>query len=83
MHNFPLKPFSQDYDLVSHTTHAVCVNFIREWRPLQFKVDSERQIFGEIFTWQALFTLRVFARNLLKRKSPRKYYFFFIFRFDT
>ena len=30
--------------LVSHTTHVVCVNFIREWRDLQFNVDSEWQI---------------------------------------
>ena len=30
-------------DLVSHTTYAVCVNFIHKWR------DSERQIFWETF----------------------------------
>ena len=40
---------------VSHTTYIVCVNFIREWRDLQFKVDPERQkLFMAI-----LFTLRV------------------------
>ena len=32
IHNWSLKPFSQDYDLASHTTHIVCVNFIHEWR---------------------------------------------------
>ena len=32
-------------DLASHHTHIVCINFIHEWRHLQFKVDSERQIF--------------------------------------
>ena len=32
-------------DLVSHTTYVVCVNFIHKWRDLQFKVDSEQQIF--------------------------------------
>ena len=31
-------------DLVSHTTYVVCINFIHKWRDLQFKVDSERQI---------------------------------------
>ena len=31
-------------DLVSHTTYVVCVNFIHEWRDLQFKVNSERQL---------------------------------------
>ena len=42
-------PFSQDYGLASHTTHVVSVNFIREWRDLQFNVDSERQIFEKLF----------------------------------
>ena len=51
-------------------THVVCVNFIREWRELQFNVDSEGQIFEKLFQCkfnypQSLFTLRVFARNLL------------------
>ena len=36
-------------DLVSHTTYVVCVNFIHKWRDLQFKVDSEWQIFWETF----------------------------------
>ena len=31
--------------IASHTTHAVCVNFIYEQWDLQFKVDSKRQIF--------------------------------------
>ena len=49
IHNWPLQPSSQDYGLASHTTHVVCVNFIREWRNLQFNVDSERQIFEKLF----------------------------------
>ena len=32
-------------DLVSHTTYDLCVIFIHMRRDLQFKVDSERQIF--------------------------------------
>ena len=52
IHNWPLQPFSQDYGLASHTTQVVCVNFRREWRDLQLKVDSERQIFWETFSWQ-------------------------------
>ena len=36
-------------DLVSHTTYVVCVYFIYKWRELQFQIDSERQIFWEIF----------------------------------
>ena len=49
IHNSPLQSFSQDYGLASHITHVVCVNFIREWRDLQFKFDSERQIFEKLF----------------------------------
>ena len=43
------NPSVRIIDLVSHTTYVLCVNFIHMWRDLQFKVDSERQIFGEIF----------------------------------
>ena len=50
VHNWSLQPFSQDYSLVFHVTHVVCINFISEWRdPSQFNVDSERQIFGKLF----------------------------------
>ena len=57
-------------DLVSHTTYVVCVNFIHKWRDLQFKVDSERQIFEKLFM-AAFFTPRVFARNLLRGNRRR------------
>ena len=43
------NPSVRIIDLVSHTTYVVCVNFIHKWRDLQFKVDSERQIFWETF----------------------------------
>ena len=46
----------------SHHLYVVCVNFIYEWRNLQFKVDSQRQIFWETFHGNLLC---VFARNLL------------------
>ena len=39
------NPSVRIIDLVSHTTYVVCVNFIHKWRDLQFKVDSELQIF--------------------------------------
>ena len=55
--------------------------FIREWRDLQFKVDSERQIFGKLFI-AILFILIVFVRNLLKGNRLRNI-FVFIFRFDV
>ena len=47
--NWSLKPFSQDYwPSFSHHLRC-CINFIYKWRDLQFKVDSERQIFWETF----------------------------------
>ena len=49
----------------SHTTSFVCVNFINKWLDLQFKVDSEQQIFWEIFHGSFYFILRVFATYLL------------------
>ena len=45
IYNWPLKLFSKDYGLASHTTHGVCINFICEWRDLEFNVDSDRKFF--------------------------------------
>ena len=39
------NPSVRIIDLVYHNTYVTCVNFICEWRDLQFKVESERQIF--------------------------------------
>ena len=71
IHNWPLQPFSQDYGLVSHTTHVVCVNFIRELSDLQFNVNSERLIFWEAFSWQIYLLSELLARNLLRRNRRR------------
>ena len=49
IHNWPLQPFIQDYDLACYITYVACINFMHEWRGLQFKVDSERQIFEKVF----------------------------------
>ena len=46
IHKWTLQPFSQDYDIAS--SYVVCVNFIHDWRDLQFKVDSDRQIFEKL-----------------------------------
>ena len=43
----------------------MCLNFIHKWRDLQFKVDSERQIFEKPYM-AILFTLRDFGRHLLR-----------------
>ena len=49
-----------------------------EWRDLPFNADSERHDFLSNFFTAGLFTLRVFARNLL-RGNRREEIFFFIF----
>ena len=46
------NPSVRIIDPVSHTNYVVCVNFIHKWRDLQFKVDSEQQIFLRNFSWQ-------------------------------
>ena len=49
IHNWPLQHFRQNYGLASDTTQVVCVNFIREWRDLEFNVASERQVPKTLF----------------------------------
>ena len=46
------NPSHRISDLVSDTTYVVRANFIHKWRDLQFKVDSEQQIFSRNFSWQ-------------------------------
>ena len=65
--------------LVSHTTYVVCVNFIHKWRDLQFKVDSERQIlFWETFHGNFIYSQSFFQKSA-ERKSPKKYFLYFLF----
>ena len=79
IHNWPLQPFSQNYGLVSHTTHVVCVNFKHKWRDLQFKIDSERQIFEKLLHGSFIYS-QSFCKKSAERKSPKKYFFlYFIF----
>ena len=66
-----IKSVSRDYDLASSTTWIVCVNLIHKWHNLQFKVDSEWQIFLNNFSWQFFFSARVFVRKLI-RKNRRE-----------
>ena len=79
IHNWSLQRFSQDYGLASHTTHAVCVNFIRNWGDdLHFNVDSERQIFQKLFHGRSIHS-QSFCQKSVERKSPKKYFSHFIF----
>ena len=79
IHNCSLQPFSQDYGQASHTTHDVCVNFIRKWRDLQFNIDFERQIFLRNFLMTGFIYFQNFWQKCAERKSPKKYFFIFGF----
>ena len=80
-HNWSLQPFSQNYWLsFSHHLCFVCVNFINKWRHLQFKIDSEQQIFWE--TFQGNFNLlSEILPEIWIRKSPKKYFLYFVLMF--
>ena len=68
-------------DLVSHTTYVVCVDFIRKWQDLQFKVDSEWQIFWETFHG-SFFNLRSeFLPEICWKEIAEE--ILFVFRFDV
>ena len=73
--NWSLQPFSQDYDLAFHTIYVVCVNFIHEWRNPQFKVDRTTDFLTNFFM-TGLFTLRVFAKNLVRGSRRRNIFIF-------
>ena len=62
-------------DLVSHTTYVVCINFIHKLRDLQFKVDSERQIFWETFNGNFIYS-QSFCQKSVEKKLPKKYFRF-------
>ena len=82
IHNYPLQSFkSGDYSsfLVSHTTYVVCVNFIHKWQDLQFKVDSERQIW-ETVPWQ-FYLLSEFLPEICWEEIAEE--ILFVFRFDV
>ena len=44
-----LQAFSQNYDLISHTIHLVCINFLNKWQNPEFKANFGRQTFEKLF----------------------------------
>ena len=54
------NPSVRIIDIVSHSTYVVCINLKDKWRALQFKVDSERQIFSGSFHGNFIYLLSVF-----------------------
>ena len=71
IHNWPLQPFSQDYDLDSHTTCVMCVNFIHEWLDIQFNVDFERQVLEKLFHGNCIYS-QSFCQKSVEKKSQKK-----------
>ena len=59
---------------IHNLTHVVCVNFIHEWRDLQFNIDSERQIFEKHFHGRFIYS-QSFCQKSAVRKSPEKNFF--------
>ena len=65
-----LQIFSQDYDLVSHTTYVVCVHFIHEWPYLQKSAeDVDEEIFSyfSFNVWPGIWTR---ALHLISQHTP-------------
>ena len=77
IHNCHYKLLVRIIDLVSHTTYIVRVNFVHKWRDLQFKVDSERQIFWETFHGN-LIQNQSFCQKSAESKSQKKYFLYFV-----
>ena len=65
------NPLVRIIDLVSHTAYVVCVNFIHKWRGTYSLKSTPNDRFFENLLWQFIFTLRVFARNLLRVNRRR------------
>ena len=47
--SWTLHAYSQEEDVASHTCHVASINFLHEYRDLQFNVDSEEQFFENFF----------------------------------
>ena len=45
--SFTYIPSARIIDLVTYITYVVCVSFLQKWQDLQFKVNSDQQIFWE------------------------------------
>ena len=67
--SWSLQPFSQDYDIASHTTYVVWINFIHERRDYRSKSTPNARFKKKKFI--AIFSFSLRARNLL-RGSCRK-----------
>ena len=72
------NPSIRIIDPVSHITYVMCVNFIHKWRDLQFKVDSERQIW-ETFHGNFIYFSEFLSEICWEEIAEE---ILFVFRFD-
>ena len=68
--------FRQAYGLAPRIAYVVCVYFIHDWRDIQFKITSERQIFRKIFHVNIFY---YFLRTNYWGQSRGKYFLIFLF----
>ena len=65
-------------DLVSHTTYIVCVLILyKSGRTYSLKSTPSDRLFEKLFK-AILFTLQSFCRKSAERKSPKKYFWYFV-----
>ena len=65
------NPSVRIIDQASHITYVVCVHFIHKWWNLQFKVESERQIFEKLLHSNFYLLSEFFVRRLLRGSRQR------------
>ena len=73
------NPSVRIIDLISHISlsYVVRVNFIHKLRDLQFKVDSEWQIFWETFHSDFIYS-QSFCQKSTERKSSKEKFLYFV-----
>ena len=81
--NAHYNPSVRIVKLASNTTYIVSTNFIHKWQDLQFKVDSERQIFFFFFflrnfSWQS-YLLSGFLPQICWEEIAKEILFVFCF----
>ena len=77
IHTYVIGHYNPSVRIIDLVSLDVCVNFIHKWRDVQFKIDSERQIFWEPFHGNYIFS-QSFCQKSAERKSPKKYFSYFV-----
>ena len=74
-----LQPFSQDYELASHTTYVVCINFIHKWRDLQFKSRLRKTDFWEAFHGSCIYSQSFCRKTAAGKEVVEEIFSYFCF----